>query len=154
MKSSKKKTYGVYGLMEWYCNIPCGGARVDIPFTGGTMSGRGTVPAQYTTENPFVQAVIENSNYFLKGRIVLLSESEGSGRYQIADPEESSQGTDTENHAAEVNPINTVTPIEVGSLDDAKEYLVNNYGYKASALRSKAAITAAAADHGIEFTGI
>ncbi len=103
MKNSRKKTYGVYGLMEWYCSIPCGGARVDIPFTGGTMSGHGTVPAQYTTEDPFVQVVIEHSDYFRRGRIVLISDIEGSGRFKVPDPDEK---------PANVAPVNVAPEVE------------------------------------------
>lgn len=44
--------------------------------------------------------------------------------------------------------------VEVSSLDDAKAYLVENHGCKASDLRSKAKIVAAAAERGIKFIGI
>lgn len=175
MKNSRKKTYGVYGLMEWYCSIPCGGARVDIPFTGGTMSGHGTVPAQYTTEDPFVQVVIEHSDYFRRGRIVLISDIEGSGRFKVPDPDEkpandapeveapaaapseddSDEGDEGDDNPAQVEgetEVNSdVTKLEMPSLDDAKSYLIEHFGYKSSNLRSKAAIIAAGEEHGIEF---
>ncbi len=86
MKNSKKKTYGAHGLMEWYCRINCGGTSVNLPFKGGTISGTGSTPAKYTTENPLLQAIIENSEHFRSGRIVLISVVEGSGRYKIAEP--------------------------------------------------------------------
>ena len=47
-----------------------------------------------------------------------------------------------------------LTRVEVSSLDDAKAYLVENHGCKASDLRSKAKIVAAAAERGIKFIGI
>lgn len=47
-----------------------------------------------------------------------------------------------------------LTRINVASLDDAKAYLVDNHGCKASDLRSKAKIVAAAKERGIEFIGI
>lgn len=180
MKNSRKKTYGVYGLMEWYCSIPCGGARVDIPFTGGTMSGHGTIPAQYTTEDPFVQVVIEHSDYFRRGRIVLISDIEGSGRFKVPDPDEkpanvapvnvapeveapaaapgeddSTSGDETESEPTEdegyTKDDSDVKKLEMPSLDDAKAYLIEHFGYKSSNLRSKAAIIAAGEEHGIEF---
>ena len=175
MKNSRKKTYGVYGLMEWYCSIPCGGARVDIPFTGGTMSGHGTVPAQYTTEDPFVQVVIERSDYFRRGRIVIISDIEGSGRFKVADTDEkptnvapeveapaaapsednSASGDKTEDEPAEdegdTKDDSDVKKLEMPSLDDAKAYLIEHFGYKSSNLRSKAAIIEAGEENGIEF---
>lgn len=82
MKSTKK-IYGVKGMMEWIASIPCGKATVTVPFTGGSLSGYGIVPAQYITENPMMQAVIENSDYYKSGKIVLIREMEGSGKYQL-----------------------------------------------------------------------
>ena len=178
MKNSRKKTYGVYGLMEWYCSIPCGGARVDIPFTGGTMTGHGTVPAQYTTEDPFVQVVIEHSDYFRRGRIVLIADIEGSGRFKVADPDDqpapevekpeedkNPKGDETDEHPVEeteqkpaevegdqeADGGDKVTRLEIPSLDDAKAYLIEHFGYKSSNIRSKTAIIAAGAENGIEF---
>lgn len=80
--SSKKKTYGVRGLMEWQALIKCGKATVCVPFTGGTLTGYGVTPAEYTTENPVMQAIIEGSNYYKNGRIILMRETEGSGKFK------------------------------------------------------------------------
>ena len=44
--------------------------------------------------------------------------------------------------------------VNVASLDDAKDYLAERFGYSRTKLRSKAAILAAAEESGIEFTGI
>lgn len=81
--NSKKKIYGVKGMMEWIASIPCGKAIVTVPFTGGSLSGYGIVPAQYMTENPFMQAVVENSDYYKNGKIILIREMDGSGKYQL-----------------------------------------------------------------------
>lgn len=70
-------------MMEWIASIPCGKAIVTVPFTGGSLSGYGIVPAQYMTENPFMQAVVENSDYYKNGKIILIREIEGSGKYQL-----------------------------------------------------------------------
>ena len=50
-----KKTYGVKGLMEWVARIQCGKTTINVPFTGGTLTGYGESEAEYTTENPVVQ---------------------------------------------------------------------------------------------------
>lgn len=44
--------------------------------------------------------------------------------------------------------------VNVASLDDAKDYLAERFGYSRTKLRSKSAILAAAEESGIEFTGI
>jgi hypothetical protein len=44
--------------------------------------------------------------------------------------------------------------VNVASLDDAKDYLAEKFGYSRTKLRSKAAILAAAEESGIEFIGI
>ena len=44
--------------------------------------------------------------------------------------------------------------ITVSSLDDAKDYMAERFGYSRTKLRSKAAILAAGEEHGIEFIGI
>ena len=70
-----RKTYGVSGLMEWQAVIRCGRATVNVLFTGGSVTGYGVSPAEYTTENPVVQAIIEGSEYYKSGRIRLLRQS-------------------------------------------------------------------------------
>lgn len=67
-----RKTYGAPGLMEWHALIRTGRSKVRIPFTGGSQSGYGAVPAQFTTDNAVLQRIIETSGYFRSGRIRLL----------------------------------------------------------------------------------
>lgn len=70
---NKKKTYGVFGLNEYSTIIPCGSSYLRIEFADGSMSVRGVEPAKFTTSNEVVQAAIESSEKFLKGRIKLIS---------------------------------------------------------------------------------
>lgn len=44
--------------------------------------------------------------------------------------------------------------VKVTSLDDAKDYLAEKYGFSRTKLRSKSAILAAAEENGVEFIGI
>lgn len=67
-----KKTYGVNGYIEWVANIIVGGAAVKVPFTGGAITKYGIVPAEYTTSDPVIQKIIENSSHFRSRRIFLL----------------------------------------------------------------------------------
>ncbi len=70
----ESRTYGVYGMLEWSAlisNSPHG--RVwRIPFKGGSSSGFGDAPATFTTGNPVIMKVIEDSRYYHDKKIVRL----------------------------------------------------------------------------------
>lgn len=68
----EKITYGAPRLVDWGAQIKAGAATVRVHFTGGALTSYGVTPAEYTTSNPFIQKVIENSSYFKEGRIILL----------------------------------------------------------------------------------
>lgn len=132
------KVYGVAGLLEWQCLIVSGGVKYHITFSDGAMSATGNTPAKFRTDNPVVQNVIENSAHFKKGRIKLLKqtiiEEEGD---KVATP------------AAE-----NVKEVEVTDLEDAKQFLVDNFNVSPIKLTGKRSITATAKEHNIVFKGI
>lgn len=68
----EKITYGAPRLVDWVAQIKVGAASVRVHFTGGALTSYGVTPAEYTTANPFIQRVIENSSYFKEGRIIKL----------------------------------------------------------------------------------
>lgn len=68
----EKITYGTPRLVDWVAQIKAGAATVRVHFTGGALTAYGVAPAEYTTANPFIQKVIEQSSYFKEGRITLL----------------------------------------------------------------------------------
>ncbi len=68
----EKITYGAPRLVDWVAQIKAGAATVRVHFTGGALTSYGVTPAEYTTGNPFIQKVIEQSSYFKEGRIILL----------------------------------------------------------------------------------
>ena len=72
----KLKTYGVSGLMDWTTQIKAGKGSVSVHFSGGALTAYGVTPAKFSTANVFFQNVIENSEQYRSGRIVLLSSSE------------------------------------------------------------------------------
>ena len=215
---AKKKTYGVQGYMEWQALIRCGKATLTVHFSGGSLTGYGVTPAEFTTENPMTQAIIENSDYFKKGKIFLMREVEGTGKFKefvkgqhandgnhkggqaatasaIADtalnpngapktetPAADAIGTvdDTETPTADAtgtvadedeqhfgdcvdagtDPSNgTVTDdgkriVEVTDIDDARDYLVEEFQIARSSLRSNVSVHRAADEHDIVFKGI
>jgi hypothetical protein len=115
-----KKTYGVRGLMDWNCLIHVGKAKVHIPFTGGTLSAYGVTPAEYTTDNPMVQAVIENSDYFKQGKIQIIRSSEET----------------TETNAKESKLEKKV----FANIDDARDFLAEEHSVPRSKIRSLASV--------------
>ena len=210
--NAKRKTYGVSGYMEWVALIECGKATVKVHFSGGSLTGYGVTPAEFTTQNPMTQAIIENSKEFKNGKIFLLREIEGTGKFKefvrgqhanegnhlggqaatasaIAGTALDADGTSKAPTAASVDdeepmsdPINdeetepaddeestddteaetvvdseaTVTAdgkaiIDVTDIEDARDYLCENFGIARSSLRSNVSVYRAAEEHNIVF---
>ena len=214
---AKKKTYGVQGYMEWQALIRCGKATLTVHFSGGSLTGYGVTPAEFTTENPMTQAIIENSDYFKKGKIFLMREVEGTGKFKefvkgqhanegnhkggqaatasaisetalnhngapktakpasdatdtvaetkegtsvtVADEDENPSDED-EGVEAGIDPADgTVTEdgkriVEVTDIDDARDFLVEEFQIARSNLRSNVSVYRAAEEHNIVFNGI
>lgn len=203
--------------MEWQSLIRCGKATVTVHFSGGSLTGYGVTPAEFTTENPITQAIIENSDYFKKGKIFLMREVEGTGKFKefvkgqhanegnhkggqaatasaiaetalnpngapktetpaadaagtVADTEGETSGTvadEDENPSYEGDCVEggtdpaegTVTEdgkriVEVTDIDDARDYLVDEFQIARSTLRSNVSVYRAAEEHNIVFKGI
>lgn len=201
--------------MEWVALIECGKATVKVHFSGGSLTGYGVTPAEFTTQNPMTQAIIENSKEFKNGKIFLLREIEGTGKFKefvrgqhanegnhlggqaatasaIAGTALDADGTSKTPTVASVDdeepmsdPINdeetepsddeestddteaetvedseaTVSAdgkaiIDVTDLDDARDYLCENFGIARSSLRSNVSVYRAAEEHNIVFRGI
>ena len=213
--NAKRKTYGVSGYMEWVALIECGKATVKVHFSGGSLTGYGVTPAEFTTQNPMTQAIIENSKEFKSGKIFLLREIEGTGKFKefvrgqhanegnhlggqaatasaIAGTALDADGTSKTPKVEQTNadepmgdPINdeetepaddeestddteaetvedseaTVTAdgkaiIDVTDLDDARDYLCENFGIARSSLRSNVSLYRDAKEHNIVVHGI
>lgn len=219
---AKKKTYGVQGYMEWQALIRCGKATVTVHFSGGSLTGYGVTPAEFTTENPMTQAIIENSDYFKKGKIFLIREVEGTGKFkEFVKGQHANEGNHKGGQAATASAIaettlnpngapktetpatettdETETPVddaddadnnetiadedenpsdegegveagtdpaegtvtedgkrivEVTDIDDARDYLVEEFQIARSTLRSNVSVYRAAEEHNIVFKGI
>lgn len=83
-----KATYGVSGMMEWIALIPAGQNIVRVRFSGGSLSGYGVTPATFTTANPVVMRLIEESGYFRRGKIRLLNKEYEAVASDISGTEE------------------------------------------------------------------
>ena len=153
------KTYGIDGLLEWHGVIESHGVKMKVDFTNGSLTAVGVAPATFTTKNELTQHIIENSDMFKSGRIRIIHSVELPGsndkdtnvKAQSAAPvlDKDMNAPEAENGAGD-----KVTKVEVSSLDDAKEYLKENFNVAASKLRSRAAILEQAEANGIEFVGI
>lgn len=201
--------------MEWVALIECGKATVKVHFSGGSLTGYGVTPAEFTTQNPMTQAIIENSKAFKSGKIFLLREIEGTGKFKefvrgqhanegnhlggqaatasaiagtaldadgtskapttasvddeepMDDPinDEETEPADDENStdASEAETVEdseaTVTAdgkaiIDVTDIDDARDYLCENFGIARSSLRTNVSVPRVAKEHNIVFRGI
>lgn len=144
------KVYGAPGLQEWTLVLG-NGPRLHLHFEHGSQNAFGASPAEYRTDNKFFQTIIEQSNYFKEGRIVLLDEV-------VLEEEEndSSVPSDAESEEQESEPQKESLTEEskkmtFPSLDDAREYAVEKLGVAASSVRSRAALEKALADAGVVF---
>lgn len=174
--NNKKKTYGVYGIMELNAAIPCGKAKMNFQFTGGSETAYGVVPATFTTEDPLKQSIIERSDDFKRGKIKLVSETDGTGKYAVnvvptpvnvgshlpgaatasaimgtsLDPDGSSNKQD-DDQPEDAQSDSGLTEIDVADIDLARAYLVENFGVTMSSLRYKGNVIKFAEDHKIRF---
>lgn len=164
----KRKTYGVFGLMDWTTQIKAGKATFNIHFTGGALTAYGVTPATFSTSDILHQAVIENSSYFKSGRIHLVGEMEVSdngtaSNARIAKPAKAEPAPDNaqplqdEQKPVEAEPDkeadaanSELKQVQMTDLGAAKDYLAETFGISRNRLRSKKQIVEAAAANGIE----
>lgn len=144
------KVYGAPGLQEWTLVLG-NGPRLHLHFEHGSQNAFGASPAEYRTDNKFFQTIIEQSNYFKEGRIVLLDEvvlegeEDDNAVSSVAESEE--QASESQEEAQPKLAMKMSFP----SVDDAREYAVEKLGVAASSVRSRAALEKALADAGVVF---
>lgn len=163
----EKKTYIAPGLMDWVAQIKTGAATVKIHFGGGAITAYGVTPAEYTTSDAFMQQVIERSSYYKSGRIkVGLRETisapekpKTTASKPAATAQEVAVGaTDKPEcepavEATEDAPHDSYKEVAVTCLQDAQDYLQQNYGISSYKVRTRAMAQKVAMEHGIEFIG-
>ena len=115
-----RKTYGVSGLMDWTTQIKTGKVSVSVHFTGGALTAYGVTPAKYSTSNPFFQSVIENSEQFKSGRIMLLGEMEVPDDAATKARKARMAAKAAEKPANEVqSPVTPITPVEESPAEES-----------------------------------
>lgn len=144
------KVYGAPGLQEWTLVLG-NGPRLHLHFEHGSQNAFGASPAEYRTENKFFQTIIEQSNYFKEGRIVLLDEVvlEGEEDDNAVSPVAESEEPASE--AQEEAQPKLAMRMVFTSVDDAREYAVEKLGVSATSVRARAALEKTLADAGVVF---
>lgn len=144
------KVYGAPGLQEWTLVLG-NGPRLHLHFEHGSQNAFGASPAEYRTENKFFQTIIEQSNYFKEGRIVLLDEVvlEGEEDDNAVSPVAESEEPASE--AQEEAQPELAMKMVFTSVDDAREYAVEKLGVSATSVRARAALEKTLADAGVVF---
>lgn len=130
-----KKTYTATGYIEWVANINVGSASFQVPFTGGAVTKYGTVPAEYTTSDPVIQKIIEESCHFKNKRIVLYKEEK--------DPEKT-----------EAQQVKGPVPMTMNCMADAMQLLHENFGIPTAKIQSREDIKRIGLQHNIKFIGL
>lgn len=150
---ANKKTYGVRGVLEWVAQIKAGKATISVHFSGGYPTTNGHTPAEFTTDNAVIQAAIERSDYYRRGRIKLIKEyksapppAQSVERAEAAANSIEAGGSP----AASASERETVT-VEVSSLADAASYLKANYGISAQKVKTMEAANAVGESLGVKF---
>lgn len=64
-----QKTYIAPGLLDFRLVLHTGRSWVTVEFSGGRSSGYGEYSATFTTDDPSLQYLIDNSPEFRSGRI-------------------------------------------------------------------------------------
>lgn len=179
--ANTRKTYGVNGLMEWDTTIPVGKATMKVHFSGGSLTGYGVTPATFTTEDPMKQMIIEKSDYFKSGKIFVVREMEGTGKYKErivehhADAGTHMGGVAATAGAVMESPLNPdyqqeeatavdaqgtvseedgMTVVEVTDIDAARDYLAETFGIARSNIRYKSNVLEMAEKLKVKFVGL
>lgn len=147
-----KKKYGMYGYTEYSAAIPAGNTYLRVNFTNGSMTVRGITPATFVTSDEVVQALIEASDMYKKGKIKLVNSikvGERSSSSQTQQTEKITSSVETKS-ASETKVTNTYS--NVVNSQQAKEILRSApYNVSLSELGSKADIQNKAKELGVLF---
>ncbi|MBE6300185.1 MAG: hypothetical protein E7083_07665 [Bacteroidales bacterium] len=141
------KRYEIKNYSEYIIDVSVGKRKFSIPFTGGALTNRGSIPASYTTNNGIIQYAIENSKYFASGKIYLAKETK-TGDDIKSTPQAATQATNNKKSSGEVK---TLKKVKVSDLQEAKNYLIEKYNVNSLSLRGEKTITEQAKILGIEF---
>ncbi len=145
-----RKVYAVFGMLAWKCVIVSGKVQFPISFEDGMYNIDGETPATFETSNPVLQYAIEHSEYFKSKKIVLYKTYELGDNGKHAENKVSQEAT-KEPVKAESQELSEVN---VPDINEAKQYLHENFGIPLVQMRSKDSILNFAKVNKISFVGL
>lgn len=138
------KTYKSRSVLSFSITMPKGNYR-RIRFTPFSWGG-----GVYVTEDEEEQKVLESIPEY--GNRFVLCEVASTESEDVKPAEETPvPGAAEESETETQEEVNTNNVVQVADYAEAKEYLIDNYGYKSGQLRSQKAIAEAAEKNGITF---
>ena len=143
------KKYEIKNYSEYIINVSVGKRTFSIPFTGGALTNQGSIPASYSTNNEIIQYAIEHSRYFAIGIVYLAQEIKTDE--EIKKLAQSSQPTPQPTTKRSSGEEKEIKKIKVSDLQEAKNYLMENYPISGLSLRGEKSIIEQAKIVGIEF---
>lgn len=144
-----RKIYSYPGISNGEIQIKAGKALIKVTFSNGYLDKKMNRPATYSTGDPVMQQIIENSDLFGK-RIFLYKEfSDGTPNVQ-ASPR-MNQANVNKVEPAETELKEVVEYPEVTSFEGAVAVLKSLPGVKATSLRTVESALKVAASKGISF---
>ena len=127
-----RKEYAIKGVVERFISVPLGKGSVTLHFQGGAIDSALRRDATFSTTNPVEQAIVERLPEFKKGVIKLVR----------------TIGTEP----AKVAEAGVIA--EVTTLQQARQYLMDNFEVTIEELQSKAKVLEAAKEKGITFPNL
>lgn len=157
--SKTLKIYGINGLLEWHGFVNANGVKMKVDFTNGSVTAFGVAPATFGTRNELTQFILENSDMYKSGRIRIVQVIHEEGDEPEPEPKGESQEPGVENRepsaeSQEAPEAAEAKVVEVSCNDDAKDYMVENYGVSRSKMRNRDQIEAVAKENGVVFSWI
>lgn len=142
------KKYEIKNYSEYIINVSVGKRTFSIPFTGGALTNQGSIPASYSTNNEIIQYAIEHSRYYAIGIVYLAQEIKTEEVKPIRQNLQQTPQPATKRSSGEEKEIKKV---KVSDLQEAKNYLVENYNVSSLSLRGEKSIMEQAKIVGVEF---
>lgn len=142
------KKYEIKNYSEYIINVSVGKRTFSIPFTGGALTNQGSIPASYSTNNEIIQYAIEHSRYYAIGIVYLAQEIKTE---EVKPTPQTLQPTPQPATKRSSGEEKTIKKVKVSDLQEAKNYLVENYNVSSLSLRGEKTIMEQAKIFGIEF---
>lgn len=148
------KKYIVRGQISASMVVRFGEAKERINFDGGSLTELGVRSAEYYTDDPLKQHIIENSDQFKKGIIELYNTVElgddGSDEVETTIPAASVSEAE-EKMVVDPNTGQQLSYPEVTNFQSAKSVLMSKFNVELKDLQDKAAVQSVASGLGISF---